>query len=341
MRIAHIHVWDQKNKGDRGIVLAVQDLLRQAFPKVTIVDFPLETLKKIDAKTGRDLNACDLIVIGGGGIFYHWFMPFDAAGFSKLRRPIVIFGVGYIREVGARRLTKVELHSIASLCKQAKLVGVREFYTKRVLTKFDVPSSHIDVIGDPAVFLEEQPNAAISFSSKLNVGFNLNYSGWLGFGKYRKTILDAYAGVIQDFQKLGARMFYLQHHPGEQNIYPELKIPNLHVVNLPVKQQKWVYGKLDFVIGMMLHSVVMTFGAGTPFVCVGYDLRNKNFARFIHHPDLTIDVRQLRPTLLRQRVRSMFRQRIALKQELDQEKERIWKHHQHFLTKIKNLVENT
>ena len=31
LRIAHIHVWDKKNKGDLAIVLAVQELIKKEF----------------------------------------------------------------------------------------------------------------------------------------------------------------------------------------------------------------------------------------------------------------------------------------------------------------------
>jgi hypothetical protein len=45
IKIAHIHVWDRKNKGDYAIVLAVQELLRREIKNCEIIDFPVEVLR--------------------------------------------------------------------------------------------------------------------------------------------------------------------------------------------------------------------------------------------------------------------------------------------------------
>ena len=74
IKIAHIHVWDKKNKGDLAIVIAVQDLLKKKFHKPEILDFPIEFLKQGSFSDINKLNSCDLVVIGGGGIFYHYFL---------------------------------------------------------------------------------------------------------------------------------------------------------------------------------------------------------------------------------------------------------------------------
>lgn len=339
MKIAHIHVWDKQNKGDVGIVIAVQDLLKKNFPKCQIRNFPLTLLKKMTRKSIQEINKCDLVVIGGGGIFYHWFMPYDEKSIAQIKKPIVIFGVGYIREIGARKLTPAELHSIAFLVKKAKLVGVRERYTKKVLVKYGIPATKINVIGDPAVFLEEKPTSKLKFTKPVNIGLNLNYSGWMGFGQYQETILKTYQQVAKYFQeKHKANIYYLQHHPGEKDIYPALKIKDMKIVNIAPKEQKWVYRQLDLVVGMMLHSVVMTFGADTPFVCIGYDLRNKNFVRFINHPELNLPASELTVRKGYNLITKTFKQRKALQKDLVKQKKAIWNEHEKFLKKCKGLV---
>lgn len=50
LKIAHIHVWDQTNKGDLAIVISVQELLKSKFKNSKIYDFPIETLKDYDQK---------------------------------------------------------------------------------------------------------------------------------------------------------------------------------------------------------------------------------------------------------------------------------------------------
>lgn len=156
IRIAHIHVWDQKNKGDYAIVLAVQELLRKNFPGCLIEDYPVEILKIYDAKSITDLNGADLIIIGGGGIFYSYFLPFNPELIRALNQPIVLFGLGYIKEVDAPLWSQDKTDSVVALAKQAAAIGVRDFNTARFLKANGVAEDRIEIVGDPAALLAEQ-----------------------------------------------------------------------------------------------------------------------------------------------------------------------------------------
>ncbi|MGE5425602.1 MAG: polysaccharide pyruvyl transferase family protein [Bacillota bacterium] len=336
MKIAHIHVWDKTNKGDLGIVLAVQEILLSRFPGVIIEDFPIEVLKEYDKGEAERLNSADLIIMGGGGLFYRYFLPFSSQMIAALHKPFVIFGVGYIREVGAPALTRTERDSIIALAERADLLGVRENYTKRFLVKYGLPSEKVKVIGDPALLLSESEGAALSAGVK--IGFNLNYSGWLGFGSWRDDILDAYRETAQYFQqKYGANIYYLKHHPGEDKIYPELGINNLTVIDEEPHKQKGQYGKLDLVIGMMLHSCVMAAGALTPEINVAYDLRNRNFARFLGIPEAIVELPQLRGGVLLKRAKHFYSHQEEYRRKLEVFKRQVTRRTSGFLDEIQEI----
>jgi len=341
MRIAHIHVWDKTNKGDRGIVLAVQEQLRAVFPQAKISDFPVEVLKNFDQSAVKKINQTDLIIFGGGGIFYRYFLPFSQAAIKALIPPLVIYGVGYIREVGAPPLKKEDRESIQQLVSRAALVGVRENYTKRFLVRNGSSAAKIKVIGDPALILQAVAPSGIGKVPKsgLKIGLNLNYSGWLGFGRWRQDILSAYRETAELFQKKHhAQIYYLQHHPGEAAIYPELKIKNLKVINLSPADQKGFYGQLDLVIGMMLHVGVMAAGALTPEINVAYDIRNRNFARFIGCPELVVELSDLRRGRLLQRARQVLRSREYYRKKFFLARTRVAGRIAGFLEEIKTLT---
>lgn len=343
MKIAHIHVWDKKNKGDVAIVLAVQELLRKKFPLVKIVNFPMRVLKGATQPEINKINKCDLVIIGGGGIYYHWFMPYDINSIKKIIPPLIIFGVGYIREIGARQLTKTEINSIIFLNDFAKLVSVRDYYTKKFLIKRGLSSKKIKVIGDPAIFLEEEKIKKLRFNNKIKIGFNLNYSGWLGFGKYEKTILNSYQETLEYFKdKYNADIYYLLHHPDEKKVLKKLNIKNIEIIDLSPKQQKYFYSKMDLIIGMMLHSVVLAFGAGTPEINVGYDLRNKSFAKFINCPELIISSDKLnKPShnLLNKSKMILSKKKDYIKKFI-KIKGNIWQQQEKFLNQIDLLIKS-
>jgi polysaccharide pyruvyl transferase WcaK-like protein len=336
--IVHIHVWDKTNKGDLAIVLAVQELLRQKFPGCRIIDLPIEFLKEYDSKKISLVNSADFVVIGGGGILYRYFMPFSEKVITAIKSPIIIFGVGYIREIGARALSKIEIKSIITLMKKAKLIGVRDYYTKQFLVKNGINSKKISLVGDPAALLSEQKPTNLKLKPGLKIGLNLNYSGWLGFGLWHDDILNAYRQVADYFIKTQkAQVYYLKHHPGEDAIWPKLKIAGMKVIDYGPSAQKYFYGQLDLVIGMMLHSGVMAFGALTPEINVAYDLRNKNFAKFIGCPELVINLKELKSGALLKRAKEVLKNKIKYQKKFAAKVGDIKKKQMKFLNNIEKI----
>jgi len=349
LKIAHLHVADKNNKGDVAIVLAVQELLRANFPGCKIVDYSVQLLKTGELNDAKEINQADLVVIGGGGIIYSYFLPYSLEFIKALTPPIVIFGVGYIKEIGAPNLSREAVKSVMALVGKASAVGVRDFKTKEFLIKNGINTAKVKVVGDPAALLsKKKPVLAVlkklgihKKNKKIKIGLNLNYSGWLGFGKWREDILRSYRDVAEYFIEeygcfggMGVEIYYLKHHPGEKNIYPEMKIKNLKVVDLKPAEQKYVYGQLDLVIGMMLHSGVMAFGAGTPEISVAYDLRNYSFAEFIKCPELVVDLDKLKKGELLKRVKLVFNKRSIYRKKFIEIKERINKAQGKFLKEI-------
>lgn len=383
--IAHLHVWDKNNKGDFAIVIAVQELLRSNFSGCHVVDYPVSLLRDGTMSDATKINKADIVIIGGGGIFYSYFLPYNERFIEAIKKPIFIFGAGYIREVDAPELSSEAAHSVAFLASKATGVGIRDNNTKKFLIKQGVKSKKIAVIGDPAALLSEKrpsatnlkklnliniPKSLVSLKSlklgllsglssssqvpskqelldvkiinPIRIGLNLNYSGWLGFGKWHNDILQAYRDTAVYFQKTyggsdgsGVEIYYLKHHPGEDKIYPELKIQNLHVVDLPPSEQKYVYGQLDLVIGMMLHVGVMAFGAGTAEISVAYDLRNYSFAEFISLPELVVDLEKLKKGVLLTRAQQVFKKRKKYAAIFKSKKNLINKKQANFLEIIK------
>lgn len=333
--IAHIHVWDQKNKGDHAIVLAVQELLKEHFPLCEIIDFPVEVLKENNEENIKKINQADFVIIGGGGILYSYFLPFNLETIKRINTPIYLFGLGYIKEVDAPLWDQVKIDSVVALAKQAVRVGVRDLNTENFLKAEGVPESKIQVVGDPAIFLtEKEPNNFLT-PGEIKIGLNLNYSGWLGFGRWREDILKAYREVAEYFQtEHQAQIYYLKHHPGEEDIYQELKIKDLVMVDLEPTEQKYVYSQLDLIVGMMLHVGVMSFGAITPEISVAYDIRNYGFANFINKPELVIDLNKLKDGALLERVKEVFAKREDYRKEFANIKASILKKEREFLDLI-------
>lgn len=338
MKIAHIHVWDQNNKGDHAIVIAVQQLIHKHFANADIVDFPMEVLREGRASQIDEINTCDFVIIGGGGILYSYFLPFNTKLIERITSPICTFGIGYIREIGGRELTSQEKESIATLMKKASLVSVRDKRTQEFVIENGADENKVSLIGDPAVLMNGK-KGSFEMNGIVKIGLNINYSGWLGFGEFRDDILRAYRQVAEYFQnEHDAHIYYCLHHPGEKEIYPELNIKNLTVIDLPPEEQFYAYSQLDLLIGMMLHSCVMAFGATTPEINVVYDIRNRNFAKFIGHPELAIEPDTLKQGVLLERAKEIFVRKSEYQKSFAAKKEEIQANHLAFIEKIKAVI---
>lgn len=338
IKIAHIHVWDKKNKGDRAIVLAVQELLKKQIKNCEIEDFPVEVLKTYSASNLNKINSCDLVIVGGGGIFYSYFLPFDIKAIKAILIPIFLFGLGYIKEVGAKKWPEANISSVVFLAKQAQKIGVRDINTKRFLQTKGIRESKLEVIGDPALLLtEKKPNEELLNklklkNKKIRLGLNLNYSGWLGFGLWRDDILLAYKEVAAYWQdNFKAEIYYLKHHPGEEKIYKKLGIKNIKKVDLPPCEQKYVYGKMDLIVGMMLHVGVLSVGALTPEISVAYDIRNYGFAEYIKHKELVVDLDKLKSKELLKKTKIVYSKKNYYQKEFKKLKVEIKKQEIKFL----------
>lgn len=322
LRIAHIHVWDKKNKGDYAIVLAVQELIKTNFPQCKIINLPVESLKVYSEKNLKKINSCDRVIIGGGGIFYSYFLPFSKKIIENILPPIYLFGLGYIKEVDAKSWPDKNISSVLFLAQKARGIGVRDINTKRFLESNGLKKGVVEIVGDPAIALREKsPSQEIIKKLKLNkrgikIGLNLNYSGWLGFGKWENDILKAYQETALYFKENhNADIYYLKHHPGEEKIYKKIGIKNIIKVDLAPGEQKYVYSQMDLVIGMMLHVGVMTFGALSPEISVAYDIRNYGFAEFISHRELVVDLDKLKQGELLKRSKMVFSKKEEYKKD--------------------------
>jgi polysaccharide pyruvyl transferase WcaK-like protein len=341
VKIGHVHVWDKQNKGDVAIVKAVRTLLKEnlSFP-FEIEDFPMEILQKLNDINLERLNGCDVVIFGGGGIYHKEFLPYDTENIRKIKPPVVIFGVGYIREIGSEGIGEAEQHSLYELNAKAALSSVRDLRTKELLVDAGVAADKVEVVGDPAIFLPESPAPELRFDAgRIKLGLNLNYSGWLGFGKYEEMIVNSYNEVGNYFQdSFGAQVFYLLHHPSEQVIVPRLKMRDMEIVDLEPEEQKYAYSQLDLILGMKLHSAVLSFGASTPFLNLGYDVRNKSFGDFIGFPELVIGANELEEGMLTTKMLEIFEKRDYYAKKFPARKKEILASQVAFIKKIEQLI---
>ena len=289
----------------------------------------------------KTLNRHDLCVIGGGGLYSKFFLPFNAQVIKSIETPIVLHGIGYIRNLGDKDLTDAQIGSARLLNTRARLTSVRDEYTSKFLRDLGIRDVH--VIGDPAIFLSsEETNQIALDKNKIKIGVNVASHYWTLYPQYlRKTIGEYIKACEFLIKRLDAEVVYLIHHSDEHQVAEVMKKKKMPLKVLDTNpnpyKMKFIYGKLDLVIGMMMHSTVLAFGSGVPIVNVAYDAKNYNFMEFIGQRDKVIDVREANSKKISDLAIRTIDDSNDIKAGFKALKDKLWRKQEDFLTKIKEL----
>jgi len=333
---------DFYNIGEIAIAYSIRDMLRPRLEPFTYTPGEVEELEKPQpTEFIETINRHDICVIGGGGLYSKFFLPMNAQVIKSIEMPIVLYGIGYIRNLGDKELTKEQIESVRLLNACAKLTSVRDEYTCKFLS--DLGISDVHVIGDPAIFLDsEKTSQVVLDESKIKIGINVACHYWKLYPQYLHKTIDEYTKVCKFLiEHLNAEIVYLAHHPDEHHVVEVMrkkKLP-LKVVDTspnPYKM-KFIYGKLDLVIGMMMHSTVLAFGSGAPIVNVAYDAKNYNFMEFICQKDKVIDVRNADLEKIKEVSLRTLDDSKNIKRDFRALKRKLWARQEEFLTKISKL----
>ena len=334
---------DFYNIGEIAIACSIRDMLHSRLKLFTYTPAEVEELEKPQTTEFIEtINRHDICVIGGGGLYSKFFLPMDAQVIRSIETPIALYGIGYIRNLGDKELTEEQIESVRLLNACAELTSVRDEYTCKFLR--DLGVSDVHVIGDPAIFLRsEETNQVVLDDNKIQIGVNVACHHWTLYPQYLYKTIDEYAKACEFLIKhLNAEIVYLVHHSDEHHVVEVMrkkKLP-LKVVDTdpnPYKM-KFIYSKLDLVIGMMMHSPVLAFGSGVPIVNVAYDAKNYNFMKFIGQKDKVIDVRETNSKKISDLAIRTLDDSKKIKESFKALKHKLRRKHENFIAKINELT---
>jgi polysaccharide pyruvyl transferase WcaK-like protein len=165
---------------------------------------------------------------------------------------------------------------------------------------------------------------------------------WTGYPQYLRRAIREYtkAGKLL-IKRMDAEIVYLMHHPDEKLALELMK------KKLPVKiantgfnpyKMKHIYGKLDLVIGMMMHSTVLAFGSGVPMLNVAYDVKNYNFMEFIGQKDKVIDVRRIDSKEICKLAAHVLENSKEIKESFELLRCKLFELQMDFITKIEKVI---
>jgi polysaccharide pyruvyl transferase WcaK-like protein len=337
LRIIFFQVISKINRGDQAAAKAIKQLLKKKFRGAKIISRNVKKLHLLTQKEIQMLENSDLIVIGGGGQYSKWLYPKSSKHLKKICTPIIIYSVGHLKNFEGEELTKKQKEKIKELNAISSLSSVRDATSLKFIKSLGLEA---DLVCDPAIFLKTK-NKRKNKSKKTYLGINIASHGWANQDKWLNKIIGIYIEFIKtlnDKEKIS--VYYFKHSPKENEIIKKLRkeIKNFIIIDEKPRKMLQKYAKMDFFIGMMLHSTILAFNANTPMISVAYDEKNKSFMELIGMQKYCISYKKLSTKMLLKLFRTEKRKRKSIEKHMAKKKKELINQHDIFLEKANVLL---
>ncbi len=293
MRIAISGYFGFGNAGDEAVLSATIEQLRERLPDATPVvlsaDPPVtERLHEVDAvprwpvgALGRAMRGADLLLMGGGSLLQnatstrslvYYLLTLELAGRAGVPYVIHAQGIGPLRGRCSRWIT-------ARYLRRARAITLRDEASMTLAGALGVPRDLLTLTADPAFLLQPAPAKeveTVSESLGLRAGepvLGIAIRRWPGAERALPPLARIGRAALE---KWGARPLIIPFQiPEDLEIGHELAamLPEATILDGPLHPHKLMglMGRLDLLVAMRLHALIMASAQAVPAVGLSYD----------------------------------------------------------------------
>lgn len=307
------------NFGDDIILLSVVTSLLSLIPDLIITVLTRDILpiphsdlftvvSRFDiAKTQAAIEEADLFLCGGGGIFqdYSGFLFTDHFGARTkgldyyalpiemaylLQKPIMYYGIG-----AGPLFSDAAKRYLATVLRWADVITVRDEDSATLIKNLD-PATDPIITADPAISYDYSA-ASYPLADGKHVGMSMR--NWLFKGSERENCVRYFANMADHLSLNGYHIVLFPFSMSKtdyqllSDVESTMKSENHTFVpkGTTLDETLGILPQLDFLIGMRLHSVVVSSSSLIPALAFAYDEKVSRFLRLTHNEDclLTFD----------------------------------------------------
>lgn len=265
----------------------------------------------------------DLILVGGGGLIFFrpedrsvsgWSFNINTSDLERVQPPIIVYGIGYNKFLFDKTDFPPETGPhLRQLQTKAELFSVRNKGTAKILVEqYGLDRQRVGVVPDPGICLYDRP-ILIPARRKDGPIIAINWAGDRPEHRYpeppeenmRYFMLAAKQALLLCVKRLGAQIMFLPHllhvdsdmYTDFSRGFSEGSVFSTHI-ELPflypppgellyphVPFFTNIFRQADLVIGMRLHTCVLSFGAATRFIPLGSHPKLRYFLDDVGVPD--------------------------------------------------------
>jgi len=281
------------NRGDSAIRKSIVDAIEENL-KVSFAFFNVKYEELTEERILNQLNTeASVLIIAGSGLYTNyptssgWYFPCKTELFSKIKVPIMLIGIGCNNNLGndifhgdIKPETKQSIKLINEL---AVISTVRDQRTYQLLKNLGITKQQL--ILDPANFLKvpripKEKRVAINLAQHSpTLG---RFDGDIAVRNYN---LESFTKLGKFLASKGYKLVFIAHDALEQSLILDLQktLPNLEFVNTDnIDLMLQEYARCEFSIGIKMHSNILSFAAGTPFISLYYDVKTVEYLKLIN-----------------------------------------------------------
>jgi len=333
------------NRGDQAIRAGVTAQLKTK-TEAPIAYFSCRN-DLLDTRRIEQLNEeASMLLVAGSGLYSNYDLESDfyfrcnPEDLTLIEAPIALYSIGMNNHLEMDRfglLKEETLESIRTFNRAASHSSARDFRTLDMLHEIGVKKAKF--APDPAIFCPSKP-CRIDEDRKM-VGLNIAQHAAM-LKHYRSDLIEIFGEVCCYLDGEGYKPVFIAHDALEHSIYEDLvrEFPRLIYYNKEgVEEMMSLYRMLDFTVGVRCHSNIMSFGAGTPFVCLAYDQKQVEFCKVVNmspyllriSKDITIDQ-------VLDKIEHILEDSEELRIVMKERKKELWKIHRDSIDEIVGLI---
>jgi polysaccharide pyruvyl transferase CsaB len=318
LRILVSGFYGYNNLGDEAILESIVQQVRQFAPEAELVALsgsPLQTAARLGIRAvhrmafgaiAQELRGADLFISGGGSLLQDVTGLGSVPYYLGLVKMAQLFGVKTMflgQGIGPLNLP-TSRWMVGQVAKKADVLTVRDKASRELLARCGVPMERITLTADPVLALAPAPDAEVdALWTQLGLDpakptFGIAIRPWSDW--FERQLKSFSAVLAQQATQWDAQILLLPfHRPDDETLHEELGYcletrPEAHrpkvatlTEHLPPAQMMGLLGRLDLLVGMRLHALIMGAASAVPSIGLVYDPKVQAFADLAGFPTIS------------------------------------------------------